>query len=129
MADDRSISWQGSTAAPVRIRELPASERPRERLTRLGPGALSAVELLALIIGSGGRGRSALDLAQEVFARSGGSLRRIGTSPVASLRAVPGMGASKAISLHAALELGRRLAAETRSIARADCGWTSGTRH
>ena len=44
----------------LRIREMPAAERPRERLTRLGASALSAVELLALVIGSGGGGRSAL---------------------------------------------------------------------
>ncbi|HEX9562767.1 MAG TPA: DNA repair protein RadC [Gemmatimonadaceae bacterium] len=116
MSDDFEISGADSPVGPLRIRELPPGERPRERLTRLGPSALSAVELLALIIGSGGAGRSSLELAQEVFARSGGSLRRIGASPVASLRAVAGMGPAKAVVLHAALELGRRLAVENRRI-------------
>ncbi|CAG0928345.1 partial hypothetical protein, partial [Planctomycetaceae bacterium] len=100
----------------LRISEMPAAERPRERLTRLGASALSAVELLALVIGSGAGGRSALDLAQQVFARSGGSLRRLASSPVASIQAVNGVGPARAVVLHAALELGRRLAAETRSI-------------
>src|SRR5688572_6482947 len=100
---------------PLRIAEMPPDERPRERLTRLGASALSAVELLALLLGSGGNGKSALDLAQQVFARSGGSLRRLASSPVASIRAIRGVGPAKAVVLHAALELGRRMAAESRS--------------
>lgn len=99
----------------LRIREMPAAERPRERLTRLGASALSAVELLALVIGSGGGGRSAIDLAQQVFARNGGSLRRLASSPVASIRSIAGVGPAKAVVLHAALEIGRRLAAESRN--------------
>jgi DNA repair protein RadC len=101
--------------APLRISELPATERPRERLTRLGASALNAVELLALVIGSGGNGNSALDLATQVFARNGGSLRRLAASPVASIRAINGVGPAKAVVLHAALELGRRMAAESRT--------------
>src|SRR5512139_3939607 len=106
----------GLEPAAHRISEMPAAERPRERLTRLGAQALSAVELLALVLGSGGTGRSALDLAQQVFVRNGGSLRRLASSPVASLRAIRGVGPAKAVVLHAALELGRRLAAESRNI-------------
>jgi DNA repair protein RadC len=98
----------------LRIRELPPTERPRERLMRLGPTALSVVELLALILGSGGVGRSSLDMAQEVFARHDGSLRRLGSAPLGTIRAIAGMGPAKAVVIHAALELGRRLAAETR---------------
>jgi len=103
------------SSAPLRIAEMPPAERPRERLTRLGASALSAVELLALLLGSGGNGKSALDLAQQVFARTGGSLRRLASSPVASIRAINGVGPAKAVVLHAALELGRRMAAESRS--------------
>jgi DNA repair protein RadC len=98
----------------IRIRELPAAERPRERLTRLGAHALSAVELLALVLGSGAGGRSALEMAQEILARCNGSLRRLAASPVAGLTAVTGVGTARAVVLHAALELGRRLAAERR---------------
>jgi DNA repair protein RadC len=101
--------------AALRIAEMPPDERPRERLTRLGAPALSAVELLALLIGSGGGGRSALELAQQVFARNGGSLRRLASSPVAAIRAINGVGPAKAVVLHAALELGRRMAAESRT--------------
>jgi len=100
----------------LRISELPAAERPRERLTRLGASALSAIELLALVIGSGSNGKSSLDLAQQVLARNGGSLRRLASSPVAAIRSISGVGPAKAVVLHAALELGRRLAAESRSV-------------
>jgi DNA repair protein RadC len=74
------------------------------------------VELLALIVGSGGSGKSALDVAGEIFARSHGSLRRLAASPVASIREINGVGPARAVVLHAALELGRRMSAEARSI-------------
>ena len=111
------MSDENAESAPaLRLREMPAEERPRERLTRLGAPALSAVELLALVIGSGGAGKSALDLGQQVLARNGGSLRRLAASPVAAIRAINGVGPAKAVVLHAALELGRRLAAESRNV-------------
>lgn len=116
-------------ARALRIREMPETERPRERLTRLGPSALSAVELLALVLGSGGGGKSSLDLAQQVLARNQGSLRRLASSPVGSIRAVNGVGPVKAIVLHAALELGRRLAAEARTIGEAVQGPVDVYRH
>lgn len=96
------------------IREMPRSERPRERLVDLGVHALSTAELLALLLGPGSKDRSALQLGQLVFATFGGSLRRIARDPVASLTAVPGVGMARAVALHAALELGRRLAGEER---------------
>src|SRR5687767_15186752 len=85
--------------AALRISELPAAERPRERLTRLGASALSAIELLALVIGSGSNGKSSLDLAQQVLARNGGSLRRLASSPVAAIRSISGLGPAKAVVL------------------------------
>ena len=103
-----------SLPSPARIRELPRGERPRERLQHLGAHALSASELLAILIGSGTARRSALALAQEVLARAGGSLRRLSSQPVAALTAVDGLGVARAVSIHAALELGRRLAGESR---------------
>jgi DNA repair protein RadC len=113
--DIESAGSQGEVASrALRIREMPQSERPRERLIRLGPTALSVVELLALIVGSGSLGRSSLEMAHEVVARCGGSLRRLGSAPLGSIRDIPGMGPAKAALIHAALELGRRLALETR---------------
>ncbi len=96
------------------IRELPRSDRPRERLVDLGVQALSTAELLALLMGSGGREQSALHLGRSLLAASGGSLRRIARDPVAALTAIPGIGMARAVAVHAALELGRRLAGEER---------------
>jgi DNA repair protein RadC len=96
------------------IHELPRSERPRERLMDLGARALSSPELLAIVLGSGGAGRSALRLGEEVLAAAGGSLRRITMQPVAALRVVDGVGLARAVAIHASLELGRRMAAEAR---------------
>jgi DNA repair protein RadC len=96
------------------LRELPRAERPRERLKTLGAQALSASELLAILIGTGTSGRSALAVAHDALARTDGSLRRLAAQPVAALTAVPGLGSVRAIVIHAALELGRRLAAESR---------------
>jgi DNA repair protein RadC len=96
------------------IRELPRTERPRERLTDLGAQSLSTAELLAILIGSGGGGRTALGLGQEVLAQAQGSLRRIASQPVATLTSVNGMGLARAVAIHAALELGHRMASEGR---------------
>ena len=105
----------GSRAAGgCSIRELPRSERPRERLKGLGPQALSAVELLAIVLGSGTGTSSAISVAQAVLGRAEGSLRRLALLPVAALTGVPGVGPARAVAIHAALELGRRLADEGR---------------
>jgi len=96
------------------IRELPRSERPRERLKALGSQALSSAELLALVLGSGAGRRSSLGMGQEILADAGGSLRRIAARPVAALTALAGVGTARAVAIHAALELGRRMAAESR---------------
>lgn len=96
------------------IREMPRSDRPRERLIDLGAGVLSSAELLAILLGSGSGGRTALQLGHAVLADAGGALRRIARQPVAALTAVPGVGIAKAVTIHASLELGRRMAAEGR---------------
>ena len=85
-----------------------AARRPR------GVGALSSAELLAILLGSGGAGRSALQVGQSVLAEAGGALRWIARQPVAALTAVPGVGMARAVTIHASLELGRRMAAEGR---------------
>src|SRR3979409_869522 len=102
------------TPRALSIRELPRSERPRERLVALGAAALSSAELLALLVGAGRTGGSALHVGQALLAGAGGSLRRMAMQPVASLTATTGVGMARAVTVHAALELGRRLAAEAR---------------
>jgi len=93
------------------IRELPTSERPRERLALRGAGGLSAAELIGLLWGSGSRGRSAIDLATEALARHEG-LTGLARATDVELEALPGIGAAKAAQLAAAFELGRRLMAD-----------------
>ena len=103
-----------STTSPLRLRELPRTERPRERLKDLGAQALSSSELLAIVIGAGTARGSALALAHEVLSRAGGSWRRLAAQPVAALTSVHGLGPARAVAIHAALEIGRRMAAEAR---------------
>jgi DNA repair protein RadC len=95
------------------IRDLPSSERPRERLARFGPAYLSDAELLAIIwrTGTSGNAReSALDVAGRALARFGG-LAGLARAAAAELTRLPGVGPVKAIEVRAALELGRRLSA------------------
>ena len=93
------------------IRELPLTERPRERLAMRGAAGLSAAELIGLIWGSGSRGRSAVDVAEDALARHDG-LTGLARATELELEAVPGVGAAKAAQLTAAFELGRRLLAD-----------------
>src|SRR5688572_20830099 len=102
---------------PQTIRELPRTDRPRERLIDLGANALSTSELLAIVLGSGGRGRSALRIGQEILGASSGSLRRLAMKPVGDLTSHSGVGRVRAVVIHAALELGRRMASEHREEA------------
>lgn len=90
--------------------DLPAEVRPRERLLRHGSGALSSVELVAVLLGTGSRNRTALDVATELLGRHGSLDRLAGASP-AELRRTAGVGEVKALHLLAAFELGRRLRA------------------
>ena len=94
------------------IREWPVRERPRERLRAVGAGALSVRELLAILIGSGTEGKSALDVAAELVRRSDGSLRRLSTTAPTEMERIDGIGTAVSARVAAALELGRRLAAE-----------------
>jgi DNA repair protein RadC len=87
---------------------LNPDDRPRERLHKTGPASLSDAELVALLIGTGRRGESALDLAAGLLARLGG-LPGLGEALAPELVAHPGVGPARAGVLQAALELGRRV--------------------
>ncbi len=93
--------------APVRVSERPPTDRPRERLTALGPAALSDAELLALLIRTGSAGTGVLDVAAGLLAATG-SLGAIARLTAAELAALPGLGPATAAEIVAALELGRR---------------------
>ena len=95
------------------IRELPAVERPREKLFGQGGKYLSNTELIALLIGSGTREASAIALAERVLAMTESGLSALkGTSPE-ELLAIKGIGEASASRIIAAAELGARIAAET----------------
>jgi DNA repair protein RadC len=94
------------------VLDLPPSDRPRERLRALGATALTTSELLGLLLGAAATGQTATETAADVLHRAGGSLRRLGQMPLASLTALHGVGEVRALAMHAALEIGRRLAAE-----------------
>jgi DNA repair protein RadC len=94
------------------IKDLPSSERPRERLARLGAGALLDSELLAIILRVGVGGENAVRMAERLLGHFGG-LSGLARASVAELSSVKGVGVAKAVQLKAAFELGRRLLIES----------------
>lgn len=92
----------------LRMNELPTNDQPRERLARLGAGALSDAELLAILLRVGVSGTNVLQLSQQLLSDYGGwiGLQR---AEYNDLCRRSGIGASKAASIKAALEIGRRL--------------------
>lgn len=91
------------------IKDLPETERPRERLLSLGESVLSDTEILALIIGEGQESRTAVDLARMLLAKAG-SLRELSSLSAAELKETPGIGPAKAARLLAAFALAKRYA-------------------
>ncbi|MEO0115273.1 MAG: DNA repair protein RadC [candidate division WOR-3 bacterium] len=89
------------------VRDLPKSERPRERLLRLGPEALSAQEILAVILSRGTAGKSVMNIAQELLSKFG-NLKAIASASIEELCQIDGIGPAKACQIKAALELGKR---------------------
>jgi DNA repair protein RadC len=89
------------------IHDLPAEERPRERLKKFGPDALSSVELLALVIGRGIPGRSALTIGHELL-KQFKSVKGISEATIEELSSVKGIGAARAAQLKACFQLARR---------------------
>lgn len=96
-------------------------DKPREKLERLGPSALSDAELLAILIGSGSPGESAVDLMRRVLSDCNNNLNTLGKRSIDELTRYHGMGPAKAITLLAACELGKRRAM-TSSEERRDLG-------
>lgn len=92
----------------VRIREMPTSDRPRERLRDLGPESLSNAELLAILLRTGPRGQNVLNLASSLLVSNGGlgGLARLSFDELVSTK---GIGAAKAAELRAAFHLALRL--------------------
>ncbi len=89
------------------VRDLPRQERPRERLQKFGPEALSAQELLALVIGRGIPKKSVMNIAQELLAKFG-NIKAISQATIEELSQIKGIGLAKAAQIKACFELGRR---------------------
>ncbi len=98
----------------MRLAESRPADRPRERLLSLGPSALTLVELLAIVIGTGTSRADARAVAEQLLGVSGGTLHGLARRPVGALAAIPGIGRVKAARVSATLELARRLLAEER---------------
>jgi DNA repair protein RadC len=94
------------------IHQWAEDDRPREKFLLKGKSTLSDSELLAILIGSGSRNESAVQLCQRILASSENNLNALGKMSVSQLMQFKGIGEAKAISIAAALELGRRRRAE-----------------
>ncbi len=96
------------------LHDLPKEERPRERLIRFGEQALSAQELLQLILGRGIAGESVAVIAQKLLTQFG-SLQKISEASIEELSSVKGIGIAKAAQIKAVFEIGRRISTQTPS--------------
>lgn len=94
--------------ASTSIKNWAEDDRPREKLLLKGVEALSNSELLAILINNGSKEKSALDLAQEILQMAGNHLNELGKQSIKDLCKVKGIGKAKAITIVAALELGKR---------------------
>ncbi|TYB79334.1 RadC family protein [Bizionia myxarmorum] len=90
------------------IKNWSQDDQPREKLRDKGKAVLSDAELVAIIIGSGSRNESALDLSKRILASVDNNLNQLGKLSLTQLMAFKGIGEAKAISIAAAMELGRR---------------------
>ncbi|GIO04916.1 UPF0758 protein [Brevibacillus reuszeri] len=102
-----------NTCNKITVKNVPYYERPRERLLREGADHLSDTELLAILLRTGREQETAYELAQRLLVRFG-DLRGLADASHAELTELKGIGPVKAIELHAAFELGRRLVAVPR---------------
>jgi DNA repair protein RadC len=96
-----------------RIKDLPAQERPRERLVENGAESLKTSELLAILLRTGSKGISAIDLGERLV-KQFGTLDNLARAPLAELQKVKGIGRDKAIALKSAFTLAQRMAKEIR---------------
>ncbi len=97
------------------IKELPYSERPRERMLSQGAGMLSNTELLAILIGTGTRNESAMSLAEQIISKEEEGLHFLGSAVPQELSEISGVGEAKSCQIAAAIELGKRLATKPRA--------------
>ncbi len=101
------------TDKPVMVREMPTGERPREKLLRNGAQALSNAELLAVLLRTGTKAESVMHLAERVLARHAASgMQGLDELSSSTLAKIKGIGEVKAVTIAAAIELGKRVVAK-----------------
>lgn len=98
----------------IRIKDQPASERPRERLVSLGADALSHAELIAILLRTGLKGTNAVEIGRQLISKFG-TLQSLARASLADLQKVKGIGRDKAVTLMAAFALARKMAGELQS--------------
>ncbi len=96
------------------LHDLPVEERPRERLVKFGEQALSAQELLQVILGRGIAGESVAVMAQKLLTQFG-SLQKLAEASIEELSSIKGIGMAKATQIKAVFEIGRRISTQTLS--------------
>lgn len=104
------------TEQHLSIKSWAEDDRPREKMLLKGRSALSDAELIAILIGSGSRNESAVDLSKRILQSVGNNLSALGNLSLKDLEKFKGIGEAKAIAISAALELGRRRASEQPSV-------------
>lgn len=101
-----------SEKIPFTIKNWAMDDRPREKLLQKGKLSLTDAELIAILIGSGSREGSAVELSKKILSKNQNNLNLLGKQSVAQLMQFKGIGEAKAISIIAAMELGRRRRSE-----------------
>jgi len=101
--------------ASFSIKDWADDDKPREKLVQKGSSVLSDAELIAILIGSGSRDESAVDLSKRILASANHNLNELGKLSVNQLMRFKGIGEAKAVTIAAALEIGRRRRADDRS--------------
>lgn len=96
----------------INIKDMPENMRPREKLMNRGENGLNDAELLAIVLGSGTKELNALQLAEHLLAAHDGNLRYLREASMEELLAEKGIGPAKAVSIKAAIEIGKRIAAD-----------------
>ena len=99
----------------MKIKALPQEERPVEKTVSKGASALSNSELLAILLGSGMRDKSAIGLAEDIIAKDEAGISYLAESSVQELMSISGIGQSKAARIMAAVELGKRISTAPRT--------------
>lgn len=91
------------------IKNLPEDQRPREKLLGYGADKLTNVELLAILLRTGTKGKSAIEVAEEIMRSAGGTFKGLAGTDIDEITKIPGIKNAKVVTVAAALEISRRV--------------------